>query len=195
MHHAIGPPLNAHRDDKIRYIVPLHRRLHPHGRCFRGYRRRLGPKTCPDDGTMAELACAQCLLQPCWLSAVSAVDSTGLTQAEVGPQLKSTCRSRYVLAGACVLQDSACLCQARPKMCGSMPSEAKACCHTSRPRAWHRHVESLTIYRYRNEERVRVSRTNAYKSRVQMCTSLTISPAGGALGAVKVCIRPRAAGL
>ena len=62
-------------------------------------------------------------------------------------------------------------------------------------KAWHRHVESLTIYRYRNEERVRLSRTNAYKSRVQMSTSLTISPAGGALGAVKVCIRPRAAGL
>ena len=26
-------------------------------------------------------------------------------------------------------------------MSGSMPSEAKACCRTSRPRAWHRHVD------------------------------------------------------
>ena len=37
---------------------------------------------------MAELVCAQCLPQPCWLSVASAVDSTGLTQAEVGPQLQ-----------------------------------------------------------------------------------------------------------
>ena len=75
--------LDAHCDDKVRCIIPLHRWFHPHGRCFQGHRRRLGPKTCPDDGTMAELACAQCLLQPCWLSAASAVDSTGLTQAQV----------------------------------------------------------------------------------------------------------------
>ena len=59
----------------------------------------------------------------------------------MAPSSKSTCRSRCVLAGACVFQDSTCLCQARPKMCESMPSEAKACCHTSRPRAWHRHVD------------------------------------------------------
>ena len=133
--------LDAHRDDKIRCIVPLHRRLHPHGRCFQGHRRRLGPKTCPDDGTMAELACAQCLLQPCWLSAASAVDSTGLTQAEVGPQLQVNLPEPMCSGRAFVFQDSTCLCQARPKMCGSMPSEAKACCHTSRPRAWHRHVD------------------------------------------------------
>ena len=42
---------------------------------------------------------------------------------------------------AFVFQESTCLRQARPKMCGSMPSEAKACCHTSRPRAWHRHLD------------------------------------------------------
>ena len=161
-------PLDAHRDDKIWCIVPLHRRLHPHARCFQGHRRRLGPKTCPDDGTMAELACAQYLLQPCWLSAASAVDSTGLTQAEVGPQLQVNLPEPMCSGRAFVFRDSTCLCQARPKMCGSMPSEAQACCHTSRPRAWHRHAFIVISMKKESESRVhkcvQVSRTNVYKS-------------------------------
>ena len=59
----------------------------------------------------------------------------------MGPQLQVNLPEPMCSGRAFVFQDSTCLCQARPKMCGSMPSEAKACCHTSRPRAWHRHVD------------------------------------------------------
>ena len=51
----------------------------------------------------------------------------------LAPQLQVNLPEPMSSGRSLVFQDSTCLCQARPKMCGSMPSETKACCYTSRP--------------------------------------------------------------
>ena len=94
----------------------------------------MGPKSRAHDGPMAELACSQCLLQPCWLSCASAGDSTGGVVAQIISILTTTCRSRCVLAEPVSFKTQHIRAKPGRRCVGRPASEAPPGGHTPRPR-------------------------------------------------------------